>query len=190
MIRYAAFLRAINVGGRRKIKMADLRDQLEAIDLQNVATLIASGNVVFDAPESDPATLEQRIEAQLAAANGFEVPSFVRTAEEVVALATSDPFGSEANHPDATVYLAFLRSAPAPEAAVALLALQNPVDTIHLDGRHLFWLRRRDRGESVIDNNSLEKTLNVEATIRNMNTIHKLVTRFLGDGATGSATTA
>lgn len=182
MTRYTAFLRAINVGGHHKIKMADLRDQLEAIDLQNVATLIASGNVVFDAPESDPATLEQRIEAQLAEANGFEVPTFVRTAEEVVALATADPFGPEANHDDATVYVGFLRPAPDPEQIAALMALQNPVDTFHMNGPHVYWLRRRDRGESVIDNARLEKMLGVEATLRNMNTLRKLVDRFLVDG--------
>lgn len=189
MTRYTAFLRAINVGGHRRIKMADLRDQLEAIDLQNVATLIASGNVVFDTPQTDSLALEQRIEEKLAEANGFEVPTFVRTGEELVALATAEPFGAEADHPDATVYLAFLRPAPDPEHIEALLALQNPVDTFHLDGRDLFWLRRRDRGESVIDNNALEKSLGVAATIRNMNTIDKLVARFLGDSATGSPTT-
>ncbi len=179
MTRYTAFLRAINVGGHRKIKMADLRDQLEAIDLQNVATLIASGNVVFDSPESDPAALEQRIEAQLAEANGFEVPTFVRTGVELAALAAADPFGPEAAHDDATTYLSFLRAAPDPEQAATVLALQNPVDTFHLDGPHLYWLRRCDRGTSVLEKTPLEKTVGLEMTMRNMNTIQKMVERFL-----------
>ncbi len=179
MTRYTAFLRAINVGGHRKIKMADLRTQLEALALENVATLIASGNVVFDATESDPAVLEQRIEAQLAEANGFEVPTFVRTGQDLTALAAADPFGAEAAHEDATTYLAFLRATPNPNQAAAVLALQNPVDTFHLDGRHLYWLRRRDRGTSVLEKTPLEKTVGIEMTMRNMNTIQKMVERYL-----------
>lgn len=181
MTRYTAFLRGINVGGHHKIKMADLRSQLEAIDLDNVATLIASGNVVFESPESDPAILEQRIEAKLAEANGFEVATFVRTGSEVVALAAADPFGAEAAHEDAIVYVGFLRPAPDPAHIDALMALQNPVDSFHIVGAHVYWLRRRDRGESVLSNSSVDKLLDVEATVRNMNTLRKLVDRYLVD---------
>jgi uncharacterized protein (DUF1697 family) len=57
MVRYAAFLRGINVGGHRKIKMETLRQQFESLELQNVKTLLNSGNVLFETPEADPSAL-------------------------------------------------------------------------------------------------------------------------------------
>ena len=64
MTRYVAFLRAINVGGRR-VKMHHLRELFESLGFSNVETFIASGNVIFDSPAEDTRKLEQRIEDHL-----------------------------------------------------------------------------------------------------------------------------
>src|SRR3954469_1096146 len=76
--RYIAFLRGINVGGHR-VKMDRLRDLFTALGFSNVATFIASGNVIFEAPATDVTELEERIEAQLERSLGYEVEIFVRT---------------------------------------------------------------------------------------------------------------
>src|SRR4029077_5658519 len=83
---YAAFLRAVNVGGRI-VKMEDLRRHLAAMGLANVETLIASGNVVFDAPAKSAEPLQARIEAGLKKSLGYEVKTFVRSSEEIAAVA-------------------------------------------------------------------------------------------------------
>ncbi len=176
--RYAAFLRAINVGGNRIIRMADLRAALESLGLARVETYIQSGNVLFHAESPDTADLEQRIEAGLAEAFGFDVPTFVRPAADLVMLTTTNPFGEAADHADATVYIAFLREAPAPERLDLLQPYQSAIDTLHVAGPHLYWLRRRDRGESVITNDRLEKALGVVSTMRNTSTLRKMVDKF------------
>jgi uncharacterized protein (DUF1697 family) len=178
MTRYAAFLRAINVGGHRKIKMADLREQLAPLGFGGVDTFIQSGNVLFDAQSTDMSDLEHHIEAQLAEAFGFDVPTFVRQAADLVTLITATPFGAAADHVDATVYIAFLREAPAPERMEQLQPYQSAIDTLHLAGPHLYWLRRRDLGESAITNDRLEKALGVESTVRSTSTLRKMVDKF------------
>ena len=63
-MRWAALLKGVNVGGNRKLPMADLRAFLEGLGLDDVKTLLASGNAVFDAGEKDAATLEARLERE------------------------------------------------------------------------------------------------------------------------------
>ena len=68
--KYAAFLRAINVGGTKVIKMEDLRRMFEALGFTNVATYIQSGNVIFEAAQADG--LRAQIESQIQQTFGFE----------------------------------------------------------------------------------------------------------------------
>ena len=95
MNRYVAFLRAINVGGR-VVKMERIRRVLEGDGLAGVRTVIASGNVLFESRSRTPAALEARIEAVLRAALGFEVKTFLRTAPEVAAVVSQNPFARSA----------------------------------------------------------------------------------------------
>lgn len=124
---YVAFLRGINVGGRKSVKMADLRTCFEAMGFQNVRTVLASGNVVFGAPRpaspgeaaaplldngpQNAHALTARIEQGLRQAFGFQVPVVVRAMEDLRRLVDSDPFKKVARTPDTRLYVSFL-SAP------------------------------------------------------------------------------
>ena len=81
-MRYIAFLRGINLGGHN-VKMDRLRVLFEELGLGDVTTFIASGNVIFDSDERDADTLADRIEAHLAQALGYDVPTFLRTDVEL-----------------------------------------------------------------------------------------------------------
>ena len=71
-VRYIAFLRAVNVGGR-VVKMPVLKKAFESLQLSNVETFIASGNVVFETAASDVLKVERKIESRLREALGYEV---------------------------------------------------------------------------------------------------------------------
>jgi hypothetical protein len=86
-----AFLRGVNIGGHKKIPMTALKKAFEAMGFRNVRTVLASGNVVFDAPRRLP-DLDLRIGRKLAEAFGFTVPVVVRTAGEIEAMIAADPF--------------------------------------------------------------------------------------------------
>lgn len=108
MITYVAFLRGINVGGNKKVPMAVLKKMLEKMGFKNVKTLLASGNAVFDAPDTDAAALGKKIEAQFQKTFGFTSSIILRTAAEIASLIKSDPFKGIAVTSAHRLYVTFL----------------------------------------------------------------------------------
>ncbi len=102
-----AFLRGINVGGHKKIPMADLKKAFESVGLRNVRTVLASGNVVFEASGKDP-HLDQTISRGLEKAFGFPVKVVLRTVRELRTLVASEPFKGAPTGPNVKLYVTFL----------------------------------------------------------------------------------
>ena len=171
--RYVAFLRGVNLG-KRRVKMDHLRDLFTALKFANVSTFIASGNVIFEAPDADAAGVETRIEAHLHQALGYEVETFLRTAAELAVVAAFRPFAAEElEAPGRTLHVGFLRDAPADAAAGKLLALRTSVDDFHVHGRELYWLCRGNFSDSLVPWPVLAKVVGT-ATVRNVTTVRKL----------------
>lgn len=97
-MRYVALLGGVNVGGHR-VKMEALRALFEGLGFAGVATFIASGNVIFESDDADGAALEGLIERRLGEALGYRVPTFIRTLEELRAVAAYEPFPPDARAP-------------------------------------------------------------------------------------------
>src|SRR6478672_8730213 len=91
MPRYAAFLRGINVTGRR-VKSDELKARFEDLGFPRVDVFRASGNVIFDAERASPSQLTAHIEEGLRAALGYEVATFLRTTDQVREIAAHQPF--------------------------------------------------------------------------------------------------
>ena len=104
MTRYAAFLRGVNLG-KRTVKSAELKAAFEALGFENVKTLLASGNVLFDAKAGKG--LKPKIEAGLREQFGFEVPIVLRTLDELKQMVAANPFGREAGE-DAQLHVLLL----------------------------------------------------------------------------------
>jgi uncharacterized protein (DUF1697 family) len=92
MEKYAAFLRGINSGKNPRVKMEVLREAFEKMGFENVRTVIASGNVIFEAPPADVAELERKIEMSLPGATGFSSDVFVLAIESLRKLTKKNPF--------------------------------------------------------------------------------------------------
>jgi uncharacterized protein (DUF1697 family) len=177
MPRYVAFLRAINVGGHI-VKMDQLRRLFAQLGLTDVETFIASGNVLFTSPSKSGPALEKKIEQQLKAALGYEVATFVRTADEVCQAAAHEPFPAAVmKAPYHGLYVSFLRDAPAAAARRALEALRGPSDDFQINARELYWLSRLPFSESKVGGALLEKTLGMPATMRSVTTVRKLAAK-------------
>lgn len=174
MTRYVAFLRAINVGGHT-VKMDHLRGLFESVGFSGVETFIASGNVIFESKEKDPAKLEKKIAAHLEAELGYGVATFVRTIQEAVEIAKRCPFVPKKN--DDSVYVAFLHEPLGTAGKSALMAAKNPKNDFAPIGSEIYWLRL-NRDDSIFLKSSLEKILKVSTTVRNMTSIRKLVEKF------------
>ena len=105
---YAAFLRGINVGGNRSIKMAELRTAFAAQGFTNVKTVLASGNVLFDTAETDAAVLCKAIEQHLKQEFGHKIFVLLRTVAELQCLVAANPFKEIAATPQMRSYITFL----------------------------------------------------------------------------------
>jgi len=176
MPRYCAFLRAINVG-RRRVKMDRLRRLFQEMGCTGVETLLASGNVVFSAP--NPQGLEERIEEALHGALGYEVTTFVRTLAEVAQIARYPPFPpSQLKTPDSRLYIGFLTAAPEEQARQALLACSTETDQFHIHERQVYWLCHTRMSESVFSGAQLERTLGMPTTMRNAKTIRRIAKKY------------
>lgn len=172
MARYIAFLRAINVGGH-VVKMDRLRALFEELELRNVETFIASGNVLFDAAARSVEKLEARIERHLEEALGYEVATFIRTPAE---LAGVDAFRPPCG-PRRALYVGFLKAPPARDVAAKVLAQQTEDDALDFNGREIYWSCATSVAESKFSGAVLERALKAPATFRNITTIRRLVGR-------------
>jgi uncharacterized protein (DUF1697 family) len=174
MTKTVAFLRAINVGGHT-VRMETLRGLFAQLGYCQVITFIASGNVIFDAPQASSGELEEAIEAQLNAALGYAVTTFTRTAEEIAAAVAYNPFpGVDVEGLGFRVYAGFLKSEPDREARERLMEFRSPVDDFNVHGREVYWLCRVISTESNFSGAVLEKALRKPATLRNMTTVRKI----------------
>ena len=177
MPKYVAFLRAINVGGHI-VKMDQLRRLFEEMKFANVETFIASGNVIFDSRASATA-LEAKIEKYLKEQLGYEVKTFIRTIPELAAIAEYKPFSdSELNQKGHTLYVGLLEKAPGKDEIGSVMSLAGPVDDLHVNKRELYWLCRKSFSESQVSGTSMEKRLGTSATLRNVNTVRRIVAKY------------
>ena len=165
-----AFLGGINVGGHR-VTMERLRAELATLDLREVRTFIASGNVIFDA-SGTASTWERRIEARLGEALGYPVPAFVRSARAVRAVVARQPFGVIT--PPFTHHVAFLRAAPGADVRRATEALSNRTDRFEVHGKELHWRVRGGLTDSSVKRTVLARALGQPSTTRNATSLTKL----------------
>ena len=174
MARHVAFLRAINVGGH-VVKMDRLRQLFEDLDLANVKTVIASGNVLFDATARNVATLERRIEAHLFTALGYEVETFVRSPKEIEAILAHDPFArSKQRTSESRLYIGFLKAEPPAAVCKSLDGCLTPTDEFRVRNRELYWSLNGPSADSKFGGPALEKMLKCGTTIRNVNTVRRI----------------
>lgn len=174
MTRYAAFLRGVNLG-RRTVRSADLKAAFEALGFTGVRTLLASGNVLFDA-DGAATGLRENIEAGLRQRFGFEIGTVLRTSHELAAMVASDPF-ARVEGLDAKLHV-MLFNRPVP-AGVRPAGVAADYDVARIDRREIFlvFYAKPDgtyTGGSTFD---LEKRLprGTLVTMRNWNTILKAV---------------
>jgi uncharacterized protein (DUF1697 family) len=164
---YVALLRGINVSGRRKIAMSDLRTMFGALGHVDVRTYIQSGNVVFTAKPGPPARVRSAIEQRIAHDHGFDVAVLLRTRAELATTLKRNPFGAEA-------YVTFLDEAP-PRARIAAIdpAAYAP-DEFAVHGREVFVRCPNGYGRTKINNAFFERKLATAATTRNWKTVTTL----------------
>jgi uncharacterized protein (DUF1697 family) len=165
---YIALLRGINVGGKNIIKMAELKKVFEKMGLCDVKTYIQSGNVLFKSNE-DEESLRKKIECEIEESFGFSVSVVLRSAAELEQIILNCPFSKEES-----LYVSLMTHVPSKENIERLNVYQSESEEYKIVGREVYLLFRNSIRNSKLANN-LQK-LDVPTTVRNWNTINKLVT--------------
>jgi uncharacterized protein (DUF1697 family) len=174
--RYAAFLRGINVSGRR-VKGPDLCAPFEAVGAGEVATFRASGNVIFTARREPPAKLTARIEEALEAALGYDVAVFLRSAAEVGEIAGHEPFpAADVEASEGKLQVSLLAKLPAPKARKTVLTLATDQDRLAFGARELYWLPSGGILESELDWKEIDALAGL-STRRTMGTIEQIAAK-------------
>jgi uncharacterized protein (DUF1697 family) len=174
-LKYIAFLRGINVGGKNSIKMAALKAMLEALGFNNVETYIQSGNAIFEFETCDTVSLEVKIKEEINKTFGFHVEIIVRTKEELINIISNNPLLSGVNIEIDKLHLTLLLNKPE-EAIIESLELKKEENEKYIiRGKEIYLYCPNGYGNTKLNNTILEKKLKVAATTRNWKTMNKLL---------------
>jgi uncharacterized protein (DUF1697 family) len=176
MPRFVAFLRAINLGGARTVKMDFLRQLFESAHFSDVETFIASGNVVFKTRAKSNKALERKIETRLREALGYDVSVFIRTVAELDEIGDYNPFPEAKMGEHTACNIVFLKDMADEKVAQKVKALRTATDQFRVRGREIYWLRRRKAG-GTFSSVPLEKALGRPFTVRASNTVRRMVAK-------------
>jgi uncharacterized protein (DUF1697 family) len=167
MSTHVALLRGINVGGRTKVPMKDLRATFEALGFTDVATYIQSGNVVFDAKSAPKAAA---IEGRIARTFGFDIAVVLRTPKELAGVIDANPFPDDT----AKVHVMFLNQAPTAAAFAKIDSAAFAPDEFALGRKEIYMHLPNGVGKSKLPG-ALVRPAGPEATLRNWRTVVTLV---------------
>jgi uncharacterized protein (DUF1697 family) len=171
---HVALLRALNVGGKSVVKMADVRTAFETAGCRDVSTLGAAGNVLFTPGSKNVAAQEKKIVAAMHALMGARTDVCFRELGHLVDLVAADPFGDLASDESAKFYVAFMDRPPSPTPKLPLVIPKEGIEITGLRGTDLFVVSRpKPNGMYGFPNLFVER-LGVLATTRNWNTVVKL----------------
>ncbi len=188
-MRYVAFLRGINVGGKTQVKMEELRLAFESLGFRDVSTLLNSGNVVFEAAEAEPTELARHVETKVAETFGRAIGIVLRSADAIRALLDAEPFASVTVTPETRLYVTFLGGPPAGwrtgSLGIPYVSPEGDVHVLHVaDGAICSAIVLAPQQGTVDLMKFLEDAYGKHITTRNWNTVTKVAQR-LGQGERG-----
>lgn len=171
MPNFIALLKGINVGGHKKVSMADLRQLLDKEGFQNVRTYIQSGNVIFNTLDNAD-IIANKMQELIHSYFGFEVAVIVKTHFKLQAIFDACPFSKEKKEKS---YFIMLNKIPdiALVDEVSKIAYVN--EEIVIKNDCLYFYNVAGFGQAKFNMNSFERKLKVTATARNYNTMVKLL---------------
>jgi uncharacterized protein (DUF1697 family) len=173
MTTYVALLRGVNVGGHRKLPMADLRALLETLKCDNVRTYLQSGNAVFTASGAQKA-VQTRVARAIAERFYDDVPVLLRSAAQLDAVVENNPYAAASKRAPKLVHAVFMSAAPKPRLVDALTPFKTTRERVAVVGDVLYLDCPDGYGQTKLTPTVMERVLGVTATARNWQTVMAL----------------
>lgn len=174
MPRFVALLRGINVVGRNMVSMSELREFAAALGLGAPATLLQSGNLVFDGKRRSAASLERLLEKESAEHFDAAITYIVRSAADWQTIIENNPFPEEAKSDPSHLLMMALKSVPSAKDVAALEAAIKGPEYLRAVRQQLYVVYPAGIGQSKLTHGLIEKKLGTRGTGRNWNTVLKL----------------
>jgi uncharacterized protein (DUF1697 family) len=170
---HIALLRGINVGGHKKVGMANLRELLTDLGFEDVRSLLQSGNLVFKSDARSDKGLERILEEETEQRLEVRADFFVRTTQELDAAIAHNPFPDEAKRDPAHLLVLFLKEAPPASAVKALQGAIKGPELVRARGREAYLVYPDGIARSKLTAAVFDKHIGT-GTARNWNTVLKL----------------
>ena len=174
-MKYIALLRGINVGGKNKIKMFELKNMFESLNYKNVRTYIQSGNVIFDNEITDTIKLANSIENKINEMFGLLVKIIIRTDEEFRNIVKNNPFVNEPNMELDKLHVIFMLDKLETDAELLLSIKKEENEKYLINSREIYLYCPNGYGKTKLNNAMFEKKLNTVSTTRNWKTINNII---------------
>jgi uncharacterized protein (DUF1697 family) len=172
-MQYIAFLRGINIGKAKQVKMGLLKEIFAEIGFTEVKTLLNSGNVVFNSAETNSAKVKETIEQELFKAFGFEIPTIIRTAKQMQSLVATDPFKEIPVTSHTRLYVTFLSSSK--KSTLEIPYITPELTILSANDSEICSVIEISSSKNTTDLMGLiEKEWGKNVTTRNWNTIQKI----------------
>jgi uncharacterized protein (DUF1697 family) len=169
-----ALLRGINVGGRARLSMAELRSTLTDRGFADVQTYLQSGNVVLESGNRPLTALGAEIESAISETFGLGVRVILRVRKDLVAVTRAHPFlDREAD--SSRIHVVFLETVPDADRVAKLEPDRSPPDQFEVIGREIYLRYPNGQGRSKLGLDYFERVLGIAGTARNWNTVSKLL---------------
>lgn len=169
-MRAAILLRAVNLGGRNKVPMAELRPLCERIGLRDVSTYIASGNILCATPER-PDELLRELESAIEAEFGVTTTAVARTHDELDAVVAGNPY---TDFEPRLLHVVYLAGLPDADGVAALAERDFAPDECTVVGREVYARYATGSHASKLTPPVMQRLLGVPGTARNWRTALKL----------------
>jgi uncharacterized protein (DUF1697 family) len=171
MIIYISMLRGINVGGRKKVKMVELKGLYESLGFSDVKTYIQSGNVIFKTNNFNSSSeLIKRIEVAVKEVFSFEVHVFIRTMSELERIINDNPL---IQFDTSKLHVTFLSDHPTMHIN-GIDEVKDELEKYSFSDVEIYLFLPNGYGRTKLSNDFFEKKLRVNATTRNWRTVNKL----------------
>lgn len=172
---YVALLRGINVGGRNKVRMAELRSLCEGLGHHHVRTYVQSGNVVFASDQRDPEAIATGLREGMRTGLGVDPTVTVRDANELAAIVAANPFAEAAEADPTKVHVAFLAAEPAEPAELEFDPDVYAPEAIAVGERVRYLHLPRGMGRSRLAEELSRRRVGTRITVRNWRTVTALL---------------
>ncbi len=173
---YIALLRGINVGGHKKVPMADLRICFTDLGFENVQTYIQSGNVIFESSKKNSFKLAEIIQNAIKSHFGFEASVIVKTPSQLHIIFEACPFSEEKKEKS---YFILLNKIPNQNLVDEAMQISYENEEVVIKNDCIYFYNDAGYGKARFKMNTFEHKLNVVGTARNHNTMVKLLSLYV-----------